>query len=296
MTLTGLYVPLVTPFDHTGAVALTALEALAHQVLEAGASGVVALGTTAEPSSLSAMEQHAVVDVIARVCAERSAQLLVGANTVEELRALHGRPEVTAALSLVPPFLRPGEAGVVAYFAALAAASPVPLVVYHVPYRTGQHLSPDALVRLAALDGVVGVKYAAGGIDAAVVTLLAEPPSGFAVLGGDDVVISPLLALGAQGGILASAHFDTARFVELIDAWRAGDAVRARALGHRLAVMSSAMFAEPNPTVVKAVLHAQGRIPTPGVRLPLLPASSDSARSASRRAGADREEFLHSRG
>ncbi|MFI6761791.1 dihydrodipicolinate synthase family protein [Micromonospora sp. NPDC050417] len=292
MTLTGLYVPLVTPFDRTGAIALPALEALAHEVLDAGASGVVALGTTAEPTSLSAIEQRAVVDVIARVCGEHSAQLLVGANTVEQVRALDGRPEVTAALSLVPPFLRPGEAGVVAHFAALAEASSVPLVVYHVPYRTGQCLRTDTLVRLAALDGVVGVKYAAGGIDSTVVALLADPPSGFAVLGGDDVLISPLLALGAQGGILASAHFGTTRFVEMIDAWRADDAIRGRALGHRLAMMSNAMFAEPNPTVVKAVLHAQGRIPTPAVRLPFLPAGADTSRSASRRVEAASEEFL----
>ena len=82
MTLTGLYVPLITPFDDAGAVALDALEALAHQVLDAGATGVVALGTTAEPAALSGPEQRAVVDVAARVCGERDArELLVGAAT-----------------------------------------------------------------------------------------------------------------------------------------------------------------------------------------------------------------------
>ena len=216
------------------------------------------------------------------MCRERGAQLLVGANTAEALRALRDRPEVVAALSLVPPFVRPGEAGVLAHFTHLAAASPVPLVVYHVPYRTGQHLSADALRRLADLPGVVGVKYAVGGIDADTVALLADPPAGFAVLGGDDAFISPLLALGAHGGILASAHVATAQFVELVDAWRAGDVTRARALGHRLAALSAALFAEPNPTVIKAVLHAHGRIPTPAVRLPLLPAGPDTTHAALR--------------
>jgi 4-hydroxy-tetrahydrodipicolinate synthase len=282
MTLAGVYVPLITPFDASGGVALDALEALAVESLDAGASGLVALGTTAEPSSLTAAEQRGVVDVIAAVCRERSAQLLVGAHGVEAVTALRGRPEVTATLSVVPPFLRPGEAGVVAHFAALAQASPVPIVVYHVPYRTGQALSVGALRRLADLPGVVGVKYAVGGIDTAIVELLADPPADFAVLGGDDAVLSPLLALGAAGGILASAHVDTAWFVELVDAWQAADASRARLLGHRLVALSGALFAEPNPTVIKAVLHAQGRIPTPAVRLPLLPAGGGTTQAALR--------------
>lgn len=279
MTLTGVYVPLITPFDVDGDVDLAALRTLAYEVLDAGAAGVVALGTTAEPTALDDAERRDVVDTVAAVCRERSAQLLVGASTVETVRALRGRAEVTGALSLVPPFLRPGEAGVVAHFAALAAVG-VPIVVYHVPYRTGQHLSAAAVRRLADLAGVVGVKYAVGAVDTAIVELLADPPADFAVLCGDDVFLSPLLALGAQGGILASAHLATAGFVELVDAWSVGATVRARTLGHRLAVMSGAMFAEPNPTVVKAVLHAQGRIPSARVRLPLLSAGADTVRFA----------------
>ncbi|HEX7744570.1 MAG TPA: dihydrodipicolinate synthase family protein [Micromonosporaceae bacterium] len=282
MMLTGLYVPLITPFDSAGEVALDTLEALAHQVLDAGAAGVVALGTTGEPATLTATEQRAVVGVAARACRERSADLLVGANTEEALRGLRDRPEVVAALTLVPPFARPGEAGVLAHFAHLAAASPVPLVAYHVPYRTGQHLSADALRRLAEVANVVGVKYAVGGIDADTIAFLADLPPDFAVLGGDDAFVSPLLALGAHGGILASAHIATTDFAHLVDAWRTGNVDRARILGHRLAVLSAALFAEPNPSVVKAVLHAHGRIPTAAVRLPLLAAGPDTTRAALR--------------
>jgi 4-hydroxy-tetrahydrodipicolinate synthase len=282
MTLTGLYLPLVTPFAATGEVALDALERLAHEALDAGATGLVALGTTAEPASLSAAEQRAVADLVGAVCRQHSAPLLVGASTIDAVAALRGRREVAAALSVVPPFVRPGEAGVVAHFTALAAASPVPLVVYHIPYRTGQPLSTEAIRRLAGIDAVTGIKYSAGGIDAGTVELLADPPAGFAVLGGDDVVISPLLALGAHGGILASAHVATAHFAELVAAWHAGAAAKARALGHRLAALSSALFAEPNPTVIKAVLHAQERIPSAAVRLPLLPAGPDAVRAALR--------------
>jgi 4-hydroxy-tetrahydrodipicolinate synthase len=286
MTLNGLYVPLITPFQTDGAVALDALETLAYGVLDAGATGVVALGTTGEPAALSGSEQRAVVDVAARVCRERSAQLVVGAGTPEALDALRDRPEVVAALTVVPPFTRPGEAGVLAHFTHLAAASPVPLIVYHVPYRTGQPLSADTLRRLADLPGVAGVKHSVGGIDADTVALLADLPPDFAVLGGDDPFVSPLLALGAHGAILASAHVATAQFAEMVNAWRAGQLARARALGHRLASLSTALFAEPNPTVIKAVLHAHGRIPTAAVRLPLLPARPDTTQAALHHANA----------
>ncbi|GIJ56464.1 dihydrodipicolinate synthase family protein [Virgisporangium aurantiacum] len=283
MTLTGLYVPLITPFHRTGEVAPDALEALAHGVLDAGARGLVALGTTAEPATLTAPEQRLVLDVAARVCRERGAQLLVGAHSPQALRALGDMSEVVAALSLVPPFVRPGEAGVLAYFTRLAADSPVPLVVYDVPYRTGQHLSADTLRRLAEVPGVVGLKYAPGGITADTVDLLADPPAGLAILGGDDPFVSALLALGAHGGILASALVATADFGRLIALWRAGDVAAARALGGRLGLLSTALFAEPNPTVIKAVLHAQGRIPTAAVRLPLLAAGPDTTATARRR-------------
>jgi 4-hydroxy-tetrahydrodipicolinate synthase len=161
----------------------------------------------------------------------------------------------------------------------------VPLVVYHVPYRTGQPLSAGTLRRIAAIPGVAGLKHAAGGIDAATVDLMADVPPGFAVLGGDDVFAAALLALGAHGAVLASAHVATGAYADLVAAWQAGDAGRARPLGHRLARLSAALFAEPNPTVVKGVLHAQGRIPTAAVRLPLLPASRATVDAALNAAG-----------
>jgi len=283
MMLTGLFVPMVTPFDASGAVAWPALESLARETLTAGAAGLVALGTTAEPSALSAGERRDVLDLLAAVCRERGAPLIVGANDLEQLRVLADRPAVAAALSLVPPFLRPGEHGVRAHFAALAAHSPVPLIVYHVPYRTAQPLSAAAMRRLADVDGVAGMKLATGAVDPEVIDLMADLPPDFAVLGGDDVVISPLLALGAHGGILASAHVATAAYADLIAAWHAGDVGRARALGGRLARLSAALFAEPNPTVVKGVLHARSRIPAPSVRLPLLPADKSGVEAALRR-------------
>jgi 4-hydroxy-tetrahydrodipicolinate synthase len=273
MSLNGIFVPLITPFNVDGGVAVDALERLAREVLAEGAAGLVALGTTGEPSSLTADEQDAVVDVITRVSREHGTPLLVGTRM-----DLAARPGATAALALVPPFVRPGEDGVVAHFEALAGR--VPVVVYHVPYRTGQELSVSAVRRLARLPGVVGMKYSVGAVDAGTVELVADLPEGFALLGGDDPVIWPLLALGAHGGILASAHLETRSFVELAEACRTGDTDRARHLGGRLAALSRALFAAPNPTIIKATLYEQGRIPTPSVRLPMLPAGRELVPSA----------------
>ncbi|MFI2610057.1 dihydrodipicolinate synthase family protein [Kitasatospora sp. NPDC018619] len=286
MELTGIHVPLITPFAADGSVALDALEKLAHEVLDAGAAGLVALGTTGEPAALTAGERDAVIDVAAAACAARGARLTVGASggdtraVGEALAALGARVPDAAALVTTPSFVRAGEAGTVAHFRALAASSPLPLVVYHIPYRTGQQLSTAALRELAALDGVVGVKYATGGLDQTAVELLADTPEGFAFLTGEDAYLAPMLALGAAGGILASAHLATARFVELAEAWQSGDVPRARALGHRLTALALSAFTAPNPTVTKGVLHAQGRIPTPDVRLPLLPAGRAEVRAA----------------
>lgn len=284
--LAGLYVPLVTPITADGGLAPGALEGLAHAVLDDGAAGLVALGTTGEPATLTAVERRRVLDIIAGVCRERNGTVIAGAGSndtrasAQALRELAAWPEVSAALVVVPYYTRPSEAGVVAHFTELAAASPVPLIIYNIPYRTGQTVGWRALRRLAGLPGIAGVKHAVGGIDEDTVRLLADLPDGFAVLAGDDAFASPLLALGAAGAILASAHVCTRSFAAMVRAWRDGECARARALGHRLAGLSAALFAEPNPVVIKAVLHAQGRIPSPAVRLPLLPASPAATEAA----------------
>jgi 4-hydroxy-tetrahydrodipicolinate synthase len=266
-----LHVPLITPFNAAGAVAPGPLEELAHSVLDDGAGGLVALGTTAEAAVLDADERRLVTEVVTRVCRERGAHLTVGAgsnDTRSTIEAL-AKTEADAALVPVPYFTRPSEAGVIAHFEALAEASPVPLIVYNIPYRTGRALGADTVRRLAAIPAIVGIKHAVGGIDQDTVALVPDVP----LLAGDDVFAPALLALGAAGAILASAHLATDRWVRLAGSYDAG-------LGHELAALAAAVFAEPNPTVIKAVLHAHGRIPTPDVRLPLLPAAPAAARTA----------------
>jgi 4-hydroxy-tetrahydrodipicolinate synthase len=286
LRLSGTYVPVVTPFDERGAVALDALERLVADCLAAGAAGVVALATTGEPSSLDDAERAAVLGACSRVCTDLGGQLIVGAGTndtrttIARHEALADVPGVTASLAVTPYYVRPSEAAVVAHLQLVAERSPVPVVAYNVPYRTGRGLGAAALLDLAATDNVAGVKQAVNGIDVDTLTVLAQAPEGFAVLGGDDPYLFPLTLMGATGAIAASANLATERFVQMIDDGLAGRVEPGRVNAEALLPFTVALFAEPSPAVIKAVLHADGRIPTPDVRMPLANASSGAVAAA----------------
>jgi 4-hydroxy-tetrahydrodipicolinate synthase len=277
---TGVLVPLVTPFDERGAVDLSALAQLAGHALDCGASGVVALATTGEPTSLDEDEREAVVAVCADVCARRGGALVVGAGTndtrttIQRHEALAAVPGVAASLAVVPYYVRPSETAIVRHFQVVAERSPVPLIAYNIPYRTGRGLGADALIELAATENVAGVKQAVGGIDADTLRVLAAVRESFAVLGGDDAYLFPLMLMGAAGAIAASANLCTARFVEMIDCGRRGDVATGRGHAEALLPLVQALFAEPSPAVIKALLHARGRIPTAAVRMPLADATA----------------------
>jgi 4-hydroxy-tetrahydrodipicolinate synthase len=279
LRLRGVYVPLITPFTSEGRVDLAALERLALDALDAGAAGLVALATTGEPTSLTARECRAVVEVVARVCGERGGTLIVGAGTndtrttIERHEALADVPGVAASLAVVPYYVRPSEVGVVRHFEAVAERSPVPLVVYNIPYRTGRGLGAAALLELAGVEGVAGVKQSVGALDADTLELLAGVGEDFAVLCGEDAVLLPMVLMGGRGAVGASANLCTRRFVEMVECGLAGRVAQARAHAEVLLPLARALFAEPSPAPIKAVLHAQGRIPTPHVRMPLADAS-----------------------
>jgi len=279
LRLRGVYVPLITPFAADGSVAVDAIKRLCHEYLDSGAAGIVALGTTGEASALSADERQAVIDACARISAERSAPLIVGAGsnntavTVAAVEALAGTPALAATLIVVPYYVRPSEAGIVAHFRAVADASPVPIVLYNIAIRTGRHLSAEGVLEVARHPNVVGIKQAATGLDLDTLLLLSGASDDFAVLGGEDPFLFPLVLMGGSGAICASAHVCTRRFVDMIECGLAGKVDEGRAHAEALLPVVQACFAEPNPAVFKGVLHAQGRIPTPDVRLPLTNAS-----------------------
>ena len=277
---------MVTPFDERGDIDEQALERHCDEILTAGASGIVAVATTAEATALGEDERARAIGACSRVCVDRDAVLVVGAGTYNHNEtlarhlALADVPGAGASLAVVPYYVRPSETAIVAHFQAVAARSPVPLIIYNIPYRTARGLGAQALLELANTDNIVGVKQAVGSIDADTLRVLAEAPSSFSVLGGDDAFLLPLVLMGGAGAIAASANVATEHYAAMIDAGLAGDVAAARPIAEALLPLTLALFAEPSPALIKAVLHAQGRIPTAHVRMPLADASAQGRERA----------------
>ncbi|WP_018179651.1 4-hydroxy-tetrahydrodipicolinate synthase [Jongsikchunia kroppenstedtii] len=285
MDLNGIFVPLITPFADDERIDLRALEALAHRAIDAGAAGLVALGTTGESSTLTPDERDAVATACVSVCRATGTPLIVGAgsnDTVATVRSVdHVRDlGADAALVVVPYYSRPTESGVVAHFLHVADRSPIPVLVYNVPHRTGVRLHAPALLELAGHPRIVGVKQSVGSVDDDTVRLLSTVPDDFAVLGGEDAQLTPMLALGASGGITACANVIPRAYTELAQACGRDDFATARRLSGPLVDVAEALLGQPNPTMIKAVVHAQGLLATPAVRLPLTPPPAGAVAAA----------------
>ncbi|WP_051980715.1 4-hydroxy-tetrahydrodipicolinate synthase [Burkholderia sp. 9120] len=269
----GIWVPLITPFAD-GAVDHAALRALVRRYAEAGVAGLCALGTTGEPATLDAAEQDAVLATIldeaqayAHAHAHAAAQrrplpVLVGvsgnhtASMLERIEQLNLLP-IAGVLMAAPYYIRPSQAGIVGHFTALADASEKPVVLYDIPYRTGVRLELDTLLTLAAHPRIQAVKDCAGSLDT---TLTLIRDGRLQVLTGEDMQIFNTLCLGGSGAIAASAHVRPERFVALYEALAAGRLAEGRRMFHALAPLIQALFVEPNPAPVKALLAAQGWI------------------------------------
>lgn len=278
----GLWVPIVTPFHDDGSLDLDSLGRLARRLLGDGAAGLVAMGTTGEPSTLTEDERVAAVETVAAACRRADRPLMVGAGTnstqgtIEEIRRVTDRVDVAAALVVVPYYTRPSQQAVVEHFGLVADASPVPIVMYNIPYRTGRGLDATALLDAGAHPNVVGLKQSVGALDGDTLELLAHPDPGFVVLAGDDAFIAPTVLMGGGGAIAAAAHLCTPTMDAMTAAASSGDAGRARELARTLLPVVSAGCAEPSPALWKAALAASGAIASPAVRRPLTHASREA--------------------
>jgi 4-hydroxy-tetrahydrodipicolinate synthase len=289
LDLRGVWIPLITPFDENDVVDIPAVERLVDEYVRAGARGIVALGTTGESTALDAGEKRAVIEACSRACAVQDAPMIVGVGTnntratIEAAQSVAGTPAAVAVLVVTPYYVRPSTEGIVAHFRAVAAASSLPVVIYNIPYRTGRVIDADAMIELSRVPGIAGVKQAVGGIDMDTLRILAGADRSFQLLGGDDPYLYPAALMGAAGAICASAHVCTERFVEMIECGLAGKLEDGRAHAEALLPVVEALFAEPNPAVLKGVLHANGRIATADLRLPMTngsPAAVDRALAA----------------
>ncbi len=256
----GLWIPLVTPFTADDRVDHAALAALVRDLAGRGVAGFVPCGSTGEAAALTAEEQLAVLDTT--LAAAQGLPVLMGVGgyrlqgVLAQLEAVCTRP-VAGVLVAAPFYIRPSQEGLRTWFRTLADASPVPLVLYDIPYRTGVELRLDTLLALAAHPRIQGIKDC-GGDAGKTAALIAD--GRLAVLAGEDAQVFAHLAMGAAGAITASAHRHTERFVRLIDLLRAGALDEARALWQPLLPWVQAVFAEPNPGPIKALLAEAGQM------------------------------------
>jgi 4-hydroxy-tetrahydrodipicolinate synthase len=271
----GLGVALVTPFSATHEVDESALRRLVRRQVEGGVDVLVPCGTTGEAATMSEAEQDRVI----AVCVEEAgpATVLAGAGSNDTRRAIENSRRAATlgahgVLSVGPYYNKPTAEGYYRHFAAIAEASPVPVVLYNVPGRTGGNIDAATLVRLAAVANVAGVKEASGNI-AQVMDVLRDRPQGFLVLSGDDAVTLPYMALGAEGVVSVAANEAPSLMSDLVKACARGDFAAARSVHARLLPLMNLNFVESNPIPAKAALALLG-LCEDHVRLPLVPAGS----------------------
>ena len=263
---------MVTPFDAEGALDVDGAATLARQLVEDGNDGLVVAGTTGEGPVLSDAE---LVELWGAVAGAVTVPVIAGTGTNDTahsvaLTAAAAGAGVAGILCVTPYYSRPPQAGIAAHFRAVAGASPLPVVLYDIPVRTGRKISHEVLVELAReVPNIVGVKDAAGDPVAAA-RLAAAVPQGFDIYSGDDALTLPLLSVGAVGVISVAGHWAAREIGESIRAFLAGDVERARAVN--AALLASYAFETgddaPNPLPTKAMLRVLGR-PGGGCRLPL---------------------------
>lgn len=268
----GLWIPVVTPFFH-GEIDHGALKALVLRLKQDGVSGLVASSSTGEGALLDEAEQNAALATIVEAAGGLPVIMGVSGPRPEHVVArtqwLAQRFPLHAFLLPPPSYIRPSQTGLLSYFRTVADATPLPLVLYDIPYRTGVKIELATLLELAVHPAIQGLKDC-GGQPAATEALIAD--ARLAVLAGEDHQVFGTMALGGVGAITASAHLQTPRFVALVQSLQAGDLPRARALWRQLRPLIELCFAEPNPAPTKAMLARQGAI-RDELRAPLQSAS-----------------------
>jgi 4-hydroxy-tetrahydrodipicolinate synthase len=269
-------VALVTPMTADEAVDLPAWQRLIEFHIAQGTAGVVVGGTTGESATLTEVELLQLVREAQAVAAGRL-QVIAGAGlsstaaTVERVWALAPlRPD--GLLVVTPGYVKPTQEGLFRHYAAVAAASDLPVILYNVPGRTGVDLAPATAGRLAALPRIVALKEAVAG-PARIRELRAAAPD-LAVLSGDDPTAREAILAGAVGVISVTANIAPRGIADMVAAARRGDAARAAELDARLAGLHTALFLEPNPIPAKWALAQMGLMGE-GIRLPLTPLSAE---------------------
>ena len=278
-TFTGTGVALITPFRRgQETVDFTKLEGLIEHIIASGVDYIVALGTTSEAATMTESERAAVQEFIVETVNGRVPIMLgLGGNNTLALSETIARTNFDGisgllSVSVTPYYNKPNQRGIMAHYRMVAETSPVPVIMYNVPGRTGVNITAETALAIAAeCPNIIGIKEASANL-MQVMELLRNRPAGFRVISGDDALTYPMLALGADGVISVIANALPKETSDMVRFALKGDYKHALPLHYRMLPLMHAIFDEGNPTGIKALLETQGRI-TNALRLPLVKAS-----------------------
>lgn len=270
----GSIVAIITPFAD-GKVDFDKLAELVEYHISSGTDGIVPCGTTGESPTLTHAEHDKVIETVIE-CADGRVPVIAGTgsnSTTEALRLTRHAAEAGAdgVLLVCPYYNKPTQEGLYQHFSLIAEID-VPQILYNIPGRTGVNLAPTTIARLARHKNVVGVKEAAGSTDQVQEILQLTD---LTVLSGDDSMALPFMSVGARGVISVLANIVPTAMHDMIGAFLAGNAEKARKLNHKLYPLAKAMFIETNPAPAKTAMKLLGRL-NGELRLPLVPMQPDS--------------------
>ena len=270
----GLGVALVTPFTTEGEVDYKALKRLVEYLIQNGADFLCILATTGETPCLSTDEKNKIKQLVIDVNRGR-VPILIGCggnNTravVEELKTTDWTG-IDGILSVCPYYNKPSQEGLYQHFKAIAEASPLPVVLYNVPGRTGINMKSETTVRLANdCENIVAIKEASGSLEQ-VDEIIKNKPDRFDVISGDDALTFSMVASGAAGSISVIGNALPREVSRMIRLEFKGEYEGTRTIHHRFTELYSLLFVDGNPAGVKALSHEMGFIENV-LRLPLVP-------------------------
>ncbi len=279
-SLIGTGVALVTPFKKDFSVDVEALTRIVNYQIDNGINYLVVLGTTAENATLTQEEKELVIQTV--ISANKNRLPLVlgvgGNNTQKILEELQSRDfsNFVAILSVSPYYNKPTQEGIYQHFKAIATISPVPVIVYNVPGRTGSNMLPSTVLRLANdFKNIIGIKEAAGDLVQAM-SIIKDKPNNFLVISGDDMIALPMVLAGGSGVISVIGQGFPKQFSELIQLGLNNKVKDAFKLHYQLADSIDMIFEQGNPGGIKEVLKSLG-ISDNFLRLPLVNVNSDLA-------------------
>jgi len=269
--LKGVLLPIITPFSENK-IDYESYKRLIDFYTPKGITGLIPNGTTGECPTVEDYELEELLDKTVEFNNNRLPIYfgLGGNNTNKVLKELKivEKYNVEGILSVSPYYSRPDQNGIYEHFKAISESTDLKIIMYNIPYRTGRNMENDTLFKLAKLDNIVGVKDSCGNINQTM-DLIFNRPENFSVLTGEDILFYLNLALGGDGGILASAHLETEKFVSMIDSIDKNDQKAALAIWKTIEKFIPLLFKEPNPAPIKYYLSRKGLISSDELRLPL---------------------------